>query len=573
MTTPSAAAFTPSLLAPLVPLVVATFAGTALAQTSATVDLAGISISQFSSNPADVVRTSSPNLINNSVGYLYTFNPTVQGTGLLGSPIIPNPTQLGDVLNTFSPGQYRSVFGAVRNPAGVAPTGVFQQTVSGTFSGLTISLKLVLDVQADRTARAAIRNITKPVLVGLNVTSGNATVTTFTPPPPIHSEWHFESSLASVKESGLAPSSGPSKLRYLDDPAFGTILGGPGSETVPQPTTPTGVTQAQSAFGTCSSFGLPAIAGIDDVVYRTSPPRNLADPTNLAKSRGLGLALWPNTHDFWPDGKIGHWTMVWDLYIPAAAWTSEYPVALIEDNFNNDSAADLLIRQTGGSATIGYDTLPANYIAAPAIQPGRWMRLAFVSDGYRTGLGKVFVDGTLVGTTNGDWVYNHVKSAAPTYGDVSSTNQTGSPISGTTWNSWGQFPSPWAQSPGPSNITTTASTICLFADLQQRGQTVYLANLLFADEAMTDAQVAALGTANGRGIMHLRPAAPACGTSDFNGDGDFGTDQDIEAFFACLAGSCCPTCYEGGSDFNADGDFGTDQDIESFFRVLGGGNC
>jgi hypothetical protein len=64
-----------------------------------------------------------------------------------------------------------------------------------------------------------------------------------------------------------------------------------------------------------------------------------------------------------------------------------------------------------------------------------------------------------------------------------------------------------------------------------------------------------------------------CGTSDFNGDGDFGTDQDIESFFACLGGTCCPTCWAGGSDFNGDGDFGTDQDIESFFRVLGGGDC
>jgi hypothetical protein len=64
-----------------------------------------------------------------------------------------------------------------------------------------------------------------------------------------------------------------------------------------------------------------------------------------------------------------------------------------------------------------------------------------------------------------------------------------------------------------------------------------------------------------------------CGTSDYNGDGDFGTDADIEAFFACLAGSCCPSCFEGGSDFNGDGDFGTDADIEAFFRVLAGGSC
>jgi pimeloyl-ACP methyl ester carboxylesterase len=64
-----------------------------------------------------------------------------------------------------------------------------------------------------------------------------------------------------------------------------------------------------------------------------------------------------------------------------------------------------------------------------------------------------------------------------------------------------------------------------------------------------------------------------CGTSDYNGDGDFGTDADIEAFFACLGGSCCGTCFHNGSDFNGDGDFGTDQDIESFFRVLAGGTC
>ncbi|HYE63492.1 MAG TPA: hypothetical protein VD997_15995 [Phycisphaerales bacterium] len=66
---------------------------------------------------------------------------------------------------------------------------------------------------------------------------------------------------------------------------------------------------------------------------------------------------------------------------------------------------------------------------------------------------------------------------------------------------------------------------------------------------------------------------PVCGTSDFNGDGDAGTDQDIEAFFACIGGNCCPTCFGGGADFNADGDTATDQDIEAFFRVLGGGAC
>jgi hypothetical protein len=69
------------------------------------------------------------------------------------------------------------------------------------------------------------------------------------------------------------------------------------------------------------------------------------------------------------------------------------------------------------------------------------------------------------------------------------------------------------------------------------------------------------------------PAAPQCGSADFNCDGDIGTDADIESFFACLSGSCPPLPCNNNADFNADGDIGTDADIEAFFRVLGGGAC
>jgi probable HAF family extracellular repeat protein len=65
--------------------------------------------------------------------------------------------------------------------------------------------------------------------------------------------------------------------------------------------------------------------------------------------------------------------------------------------------------------------------------------------------------------------------------------------------------------------------------------------------------------------------SPRCASADFNHDGDAGTDADIEAFFACVAGSCCPRC--DSADFNGDGDWATDADIEAFFRVLAGGNC
>jgi len=74
---------------------------------------------------------------------------------------------------------------------------------------------------------------------------------------------------------------------------------------------------------------------------------------------------------------------------------------------------------------------------------------------------------------------------------------------------------------------------------------------------------------NGNGIPD--ECEGGCGSPDFDGDGDSGTDLDIEAFFACLGGDCCATC--GSPDFDGDGDSGTDLDIEAFFRVLGGGSC
>ncbi len=56
---------------------------------------------------------------------------------------------------------------------------------------------------------------------------------------------------------------------------------------------------------------------------------------------------------------------------------------------------------------------------------------------------------------------------------------------------------------------------------------------------------------------------------DFDGDGDVGTDADIEKFFACLSApsSECPN-----TDLDGDGDVGTDADIQEFFRLLAGGD-
>jgi hypothetical protein len=100
---------------------------------------------------------------------------------------------------------------------------------------------------------------------------------------------------------------------------------------------------------------------------------------------------------------------------------------------------------------------------------------------------------------------------------------------------------------------------------------------------VTDALFSAYAFQQYRGIViplfdETLSTIAACGptggrhcSADFDGDGAIGTDADIEAFFACLGGSCCPTCES--ADFNGDGAVGTDADIASFFSVLGGGPC
>ncbi len=109
------------------------------------------------------------------------------------------------------------------------------------------------------------------------------------------------------------------------------------------------------------------------------------------------------------------------------------------------------------------------------------------------------------------------------------------------------------------------NSFTLFADDFATGQAEAsagrVARIRLYDSALTATEIAALDYAVPGG----------CGFADFNGDGDVGTDADLEAFFACLGGQCCPTC--GSADFDADGDIGTDADIEAFFRILSGSNC
>jgi glucose/arabinose dehydrogenase len=128
------------------------------------------------------------------------------------------------------------------------------------------------------------------------------------------------------------------------------------------------------------------------------------------------------------------------------------------------------------------------------------------------------------------------------------------------------------------SIRTNGSSVTEVVN--RTGQLGSFANISsFGEDAAGEMYICSIPSSSNGLVHRIVPgtAVPnchqVCGSADFNCDGDIGTDADIEAFFACLGGTCpLPPCFNS-ADFNGDGDIGTDADIEAFFRVLGGGTC
>ncbi len=551
-------------------ILLAAAATPALAQTSATVNSTGMELrcqifgpcfpNQSRNSSANPSPAGPAQFVGAAQGYSYSINGTVTTTGLIGS-IIPSGSTVEQMLDILKPGASRLTDGWVRNPQGTIPTSVYLQRFDGTFAGLSVGITLHVRLDSAGTAFFEITNITIPLgaLAGtLRINPGTTNVSLWQPSAPQPTEWHFN--------GNLEPISGqPGRVRHLDDPAFGTILGGVGNEDNPNPGAPLGVTAQQSAFGTTTSFGIPGPGGAVDTVYRTSPARNLNDP-NPDLRRGIGLIVYPSTKPSFPGDTIGQWSMVWDLYIPTAAWNSEYPVALLEDSDNNDSSADLFIRRDPvRGPTIGYGAAPEDYVAAPQIAPNTWMRIAVVNDHPRFNTATFYVDGVAVGSTTGDWLYNFCNPGAPVYGD-------GTPVTPADWSAWGQFPNPWRVSPNPSNPAPINSTFSMFADLEGgRSESVYLANYLFIDRGLTPAEIADLGGPDAAGILFPEMPPPPCPwqqlgcAADYDNSGGIDGD-DVIAFFAEWdSGHPCADVDQSGG---ADGD-----DVIAFFGWWDQGAC
>ena len=471
--------------------------------------------SPFPAGPAQFILPAT--------GYQWTLAGTLDTTFPLSS-FIPSGSTLTELLDILQPGNSFLTRGYVRYPAGalVNPVNqIWSEPFSGSFGNDTFTLDLSITIELTLDNQGALTGALKDIDIPTGFLTGSATFTdgftrldTWTPSPRQQTEWHFTGNLDS------APGSAAAKLDYLDNPAFGVILGGVGDEDNPNPSTPTGVTAAQSAFMTTTALGIPGPGGQEDTVYCTSPARNLTtgDPDHR---RGIGLALFPATQPTYPGKFFGQWTMIFDLYIPSQAWFSdfpantsprEFPLALLQGNHNNDNTADTFFRNTGGQMTFGNsgeDFSPDVYKPLP-IAPDTWFRLALVCDDFTTGAMRVYLDGVYQFDTNGDWLYNQLDPSAPTYADGESVDQA-------DWNEWNFFPSPWALSsgtaPGSQGPSPCASTVCLFADLVGgRSETVYLANMYFADDTLSDAEVLTLGGPSADGVVLTGP--PMCNDAD-----------------------------------------------------------
>ncbi len=513
------------------------------------VDISGLTIDCAFVGPCgeDQSANSGGATLPPAPGYSYEISGIVSTSGVLGT-LIPDGSTIAEMLEIIDPGASRLLNSYTRNFMGGPPTTVYVNPINEEFLGINVGLTFQVRIDGAGVGYFELVDIDIPglLLLGdITIESGTCTISTWEPSPESENEWHFDDD----SFTQAAGATGAAQIRYLDDDAFAPILGGDESGlNEPEEDTPTGITQAQSAFGSASSFGLPLVDGEDTSVYLTSPPRNNDMPGEADLRRGIGLALWPNTRPDYPGGIHGQWTAIYDVLIPAESWFADYPAnttprewiaTLLHGNHNNDGESSLLIRWNGASASIGFDQEPGQYIAAPQLQPDTWHRIAAVSDLSQTATIELFIDGVSIGTTTGDWLYNGVDGTAPAYGDEVLVDLR-------DWEAWGQFPNPWSQSPAGGEIPATLdATVCLFADLPGRGEPVYLANLYWADTLLSDSEIAALGGANAAGIVFTSAPPVEC-DGDLSGDGMVNS-TDLNQLLAAFGST-------DGGDLDGDGD-------------------
>ena len=258
---------------------------------------------------------------------------------------------------------------------------------------------------------------------------------------------------------------------------------------------PTGTTESLTAFGTCSSFGIPTINGNDAKIMKVPGGAGVNGNNNF----GYIMA-----HGILPNGGgalVNQYSIVWDMYWPGGGGT----IPLFNCQNTNNAPADGSIfisnggeiGQGGGGYTMNHGGLTAG-----------WHRIALTAD-----LSQNLITKWVDGVKAQDW--------------VSSANSLDA-----ARRAW-------------------QPTVLLFADGDgdDHDTTVYVKSIQVSSGKLSDAQIVALGTPSGSAIPVATSAGPITGQWDFNFgdlsatvgkdlqylDGPSGTTESLTAFGTCTS--------------------------------------
>ena len=255
---------------------------------------------------------------------------------------------------------------------------------------------------------------------------------------------------------------------------------------------PSGSTANATAFGTCSSFGIPPINGTDASVMKVPGGAGINGNNNF------GYVM---DHQISPNGGgtlVNQYTIIWDMYYSGGT----LPFFNCQ-NTNNAPADGSLFLQNGqmGQGSGGY-------VMKQNISTG-WHRIAFAVD-----LSQNLITKWVDGIKQQDW--------------VSSANALD-----TARRAW-------------------QPTVLLFADGDgdDHDATVYVKSIQVRNGRLSDAQMAALGGPAAGGIPQTLPASYVTGQWDFNfGDLSATVGKDLQYLDGASGSTAGATAFDTCSSF------------------------
>lgn len=254
---------------------------------------------------------------------------------------------------------------------------------------------------------------------------------------------------------------------------------------------------------------------VGNSAYRTGTPpvghastRSLTTfGTTLIGGQPAGYMTFPKATDTWTGYYVDHtygptdtvwnrvnqYTMIFDIRVPASAFSSDDYLSLFQTSGDNSNNGDLFIglKAPGYPArvgAVGISTTGVGYSPAGVIQPNTWHRVAWVYDEKKTAspntrVASIYVDGVLVHQS-----------------DASFTDA-------------GQF-RPYHQNltAGTPIIDPMRGFFLFTSNLAGENSSAQLASFLFVDRPMTQLEVQGLGGVTANGLMDAVSHAPGVAT-------------------------------------------------------------